>query len=157
MERLGWERRHWAKFRDFTKSEAEKIASFDKSLWKDVAKCDMKTYMDVPDAVMETAHENVDNWLIEKQGLKPIANDIFEWRMKQALYYELNKHREATTAAVVTASTAVTAPTVVTASTAVTAPTVVTAPTAVTDAPAPDSQASKYYDPVRESAGLSRT
>ncbi|KAH7016601.1 hypothetical protein B0J12DRAFT_705693 [Macrophomina phaseolina] len=133
MERLGWERRHWAKFRDFTKSEAKKIASFDKSLWKDVARCDMKTYMDVPDAVMETAHENVDNWLIEKQGLKPIANDIFEWRMKQALYYELNKHREATTAAAVTA------------------------PTAVTDAPAPDSQASQYYDPVRESAGPSRT
>ncbi|KAH7016654.1 hypothetical protein B0J12DRAFT_746832 [Macrophomina phaseolina] len=120
IERLGWERRSWVKFLYYTQDQAKKIASFDESLWKGVPKCDMKTYLEVPDHVMKIAHENVNNWLVQQQGLERIGKDIFEWRMKQALYYELKKRRDAT---------------------------------AVTNTPVSDSQSSKYYDPVKDSAG----
>lgn len=49
----------------------------------------MKTYLEVPDAVMVLARKNVNDWLKEHQGLEEIDEDIFNWRMKQALYYEL--------------------------------------------------------------------
>lgn len=49
----------------------------------------MKTYLEVPDIVMDLARKNVNEWLVQHQGLNPIDEDIFNWRMKQALYYEL--------------------------------------------------------------------
>lgn len=39
---------------------------------------------------MDTAYDNVNNWLVQEKGLERIGKDVFEWRMKQALYYELN-------------------------------------------------------------------
>lgn len=76
--------------KDYTKSEAEKIASFDDGLWEGVVKREMKTYTDVPEVIMENARRNVNVQLVNHEGLVPVDKDVFDWRMKQALYYELS-------------------------------------------------------------------
>lgn len=75
--------------KDYTQGQVRKIASFDESLWAGVERCDMRTFQDVPDRVMERAYHNVNDWLVRDQKLHPIGMDVFIWRIKQALRYEL--------------------------------------------------------------------
>lgn len=73
--------------------QAKKIASFDSDFWSGVQIPEgLTSYAKVPGKVRKRALDELNKILVEEHGLQEIGFNIFNWRMMEAVRFQMREY-----------------------------------------------------------------